>query len=66
MKVSWQVTGIRNDLYAKAHPLEVEKLKSVSERGKYLTPELYGQPKEMGIYYRPETALASKPEAKGK
>jgi hypothetical protein len=53
-KVSWQVTGIRNDPYAKANPLEVEKVKPENERGKYLAPEVYGQPKEMGIHYRPE------------
>lgn len=54
VKVSWQVTGIRNDAYAKAHPFEVERTKTEEERGKYLAPEVFGQPKEMGIYYRPD------------
>jgi hypothetical protein len=49
MKVSWQVTGVRQDAYAKAHPLEVEVDKPESERGYYIHPELYGQPKEKGI-----------------
>jgi hypothetical protein len=31
--VSWQVTGIRQDDYAKAHPIEVETDKAASERG---------------------------------
>ena len=49
MKVSWQVTGIRHDLVAQAHPLQVEKEKPDTERGYYLHPELYNQPKEKGI-----------------
>jgi trimeric autotransporter adhesin len=57
VEVSWQVTGIRNDLYAKAHPFEAEVAKSSVEKGKYLTPELYSQPKEFGIHYRPETQI---------
>jgi hypothetical protein len=46
VKVSWQVTGVRQDAYARAHPLVVEVAKSDSERGHYLHPELYGQPGE--------------------
>jgi len=44
LKVSWQVTGIRQDAYAKANPIEVEQEKSVEEKGKYLHPELFGEP----------------------
>lgn len=51
VEVSWQVTGIRHDPYAKANPLEVETMKTPEERGKYLNPELYGQPKEKGIHH---------------
>jgi hypothetical protein len=54
VKVSWQVTGVRKDAYAKAHPIEIEKVKSDKEHGKYLAPELYGKPIEMGIDFRPE------------
>jgi hypothetical protein len=49
MKVSWQVTGIRQDPYAKAHPISVEEDKPPEERGYYLHPDLYGQPEEMRI-----------------
>lgn len=49
VKVSWQVTCVRQDAYAKAHPLEVEKPKPESERGYYLYPELYGAPEEKGV-----------------
>jgi hypothetical protein len=49
MKVSWQVTGIRQDPYAKAHPIQVEEDKPDKERGYYLHPDLYGQPEENGL-----------------
>jgi hypothetical protein len=49
MKVSWQVTGKRQDVYVKAHPLRVEEEKSEAERGYYQHPALYGQPEEKGL-----------------
>lgn len=45
MKVSWQVTGVRQDAYAKAHPLVVEVVKPERERGTYLHPEAFGKPR---------------------
>ncbi|MCF8359776.1 MAG: hypothetical protein K9H26_13525 [Prolixibacteraceae bacterium] len=51
MKVSWQVTGIRNDAYARNHRIEVEIPKTEAERGKYLFPEENNQPKSFGIDY---------------
>jgi hypothetical protein len=50
VEVSWQVTGIRNDPYAKAHPMVVEQVKNEREKGKYYFPELYGQPKNKSLY----------------
>lgn len=41
LKVSWQVTGIRQDPYAEAHRIPVEPMKPEGERGTYLHPELY-------------------------
>ena len=32
VKVSWLVTGVRHDAYAKAHPLQVEEEKTDAER----------------------------------
>jgi len=49
MKVSWQVTGIRQDAWANAHRIQVEVEKPERERGYYLHPELYGAPEEKGI-----------------
>lgn len=43
VKVSWQVTGVRNDPYARQHPIKVEAEKPAAERGKYLYPQEYGQ-----------------------
>jgi trimeric autotransporter adhesin len=49
MEVSWQVTGVRQDAFAKAHPLVVEEAKNARERGFYLHPELYGAPQQKSI-----------------
>jgi trimeric autotransporter adhesin len=49
VKVSWQVTGVRQDAFAKAHPLVVEKDKEARLRGYYTHPELYGAPEEKQI-----------------
>jgi len=40
-KVSWQVTGVRQDAWANAHRIPVEVEKPAAERGSYLHPELY-------------------------
>jgi len=50
-EISWQVTGIRQDAYAKANPIEVEQQKAPKEKGKYLHPELFGGPgsKSVGL-----------------
>ncbi|WP_433975952.1 hypothetical protein [Tunturiibacter lichenicola] len=39
MEVSWQVTGVRSDAWAKANPLAVEEIKHETERGTYRHPE---------------------------
>jgi len=49
VKVSWQVTAVRQDAYAKAHPLVVEQPKEMKVRGFYKHPELFGQPEEKQI-----------------
>ena len=56
-KVSWQVTGVRQDAYAKTHPLVVEREKPGAERGFDVHPELYGQSAEK------QTQWARHPEA---
>jgi len=49
VKVSWQVTGIRQDAWANAHRIPVEEEKNARERGFYIHPELYGAPPEKQI-----------------
>jgi hypothetical protein len=48
-KVSWQVTGIRNDKWAEQNRIQVEVDKPLSKRGLYRTPELYGFGPERAI-----------------
>jgi len=48
-KVSWQVTGIRKDPWAKAHPIVTERDKPASELGLYKHPEVYNLPETKGI-----------------
>ena len=57
VRVSWQVTGVRQDAYAKTHPLVVEQAKTGKELGHYLHPALYGAGEEQSI------AAAQHPEA---
>ncbi|MCS7073759.1 MAG: hypothetical protein NZ108_04760 [Bacteroidia bacterium] len=49
VKISWQVTGIRKDPWANQNRVVVEPEKSPQEKGKYLHPELYGQPSDKTI-----------------
>jgi hypothetical protein len=48
-KVSWQVTGVRQDAYANAHRINVEEDKPTQEKGHYLHPELFGAPQKEAI-----------------
>ena len=41
-KVSWQVTGVRHDVWADAHRIPVEQVKPAGEQGRYMAPELFG------------------------
>ena len=67
VKVSWQVTGIRQDAWANAHRIPVEELKPGKERGSYLHPELYGAPEEKGVLWaRDPKAMKQWKEARTK
>jgi hypothetical protein len=48
-KVSWQVTGVRNDPWARKNSLPIEQNKPQNERGYYLHPDLYNQPEERNL-----------------
>ena len=49
MKISWQVTGVRQDPYANAHRIQVEVEKSAKEKGHYLHYKEYNQPIKKSI-----------------
>jgi hypothetical protein len=61
-RVSWTVTGIRHDAYANAHRLKVEEEKPAKQRGKYLHPDLFGQPASQAIFQAPNVQPHSKPQ----
>jgi len=50
VKVSWQVTGIRQDAYANAHRIPVEQDKPEKERGHYLYPDLFGHADDDSVF----------------
>ncbi len=56
VKVSWEVKAIRNDRWVRQYGFQTEQVKPRELQGKYVHPELYGQPKELGIHYHPEQA----------
>jgi hypothetical protein len=49
LRVSWQITGIRQDAWANAHRIPVEEEKEDRLKGFYIHPELYGQSEEKQI-----------------
>jgi hypothetical protein len=63
LEVSWQVTGVRKDPYALAHPFQVVEEKPQALRGKYLHPKENGVSEELGIDYDMHQALQEKTAA---
>ena len=49
LKVSWQVTGIRQDAWANKNRIRVEETKPEKERGHYLHADAFGQAEERGV-----------------
>jgi hypothetical protein len=58
VKVSWLVTGIRQDAYAQAHPIVVEESKPAEEQGLYLFPAGFGAGEEKQIGHSSRPAIA--------
>lgn len=52
MKVSWQLTGVRNDAWAQANPLVVDQEKPEDEKGYFLNPEAYGHDVTRHVQYK--------------
>lgn len=62
-KVSWQVTGIRQDAWANANRIPVEEVKPAHQKGKFFNPREHGQPDSLGIMYRDTSGMARESEA---
>jgi hypothetical protein len=52
-KVCWQLSASRQDAWAKANPLRVDRPKRARDRGKYLHPEVFGAPRSVAIHAMP-------------
>ena len=59
VRVSWQVTAVRKDPYARAHPLVVEQPKTGSDLGRYLFPQGYGVRRSLGVLVPKPVNVAS-------
>ncbi len=60
MKVSWQVTGIRQDPLAEKNRVQVVVKKSASEQGFNLHPEAYDMPLEKDLSWNKQLELRKK------
>ena len=60
LEVSWQVTGVRQDAWARSNRIQTEVDKPAQERGKYLHPEAHGKPPTLGSSYREGTTAAER------
>ncbi|MDT8394706.1 MAG: hypothetical protein RQ761_12755 [Bacteroidales bacterium] len=49
VKVSWQITGVRNDAWAQANRIQPEVDKPAHEKGLYMHPELFGKAVDKGL-----------------
>jgi hypothetical protein len=65
MKVSWQVTGIRQDAFANANRVVVEEDKPDQEIGKYIHPQAFGFSKKRGIHYDRNLEMEEDSRARG-
>ncbi len=54
LKVSWQVTGVRQGAWANKNRIPNAVPKPESERGRYLHPEAFGKPADRGIHAAPD------------
>ncbi len=64
MKVSWQVTGIRQDAFANANRIPVEEDKSEKEQGTYLHAEAFGVSEEMSLHKVHQTEMTQERKRK--
>lgn len=63
-KVCWQVTGVRQDAYARKHRIKVDTAKKAKDKGRLLNPEAFGRPRTDAIGYRKPPKRAKAPKVK--
>ena len=63
LEVSWMVIGVRNDAWARKNRIVPEQEKTGADRGKYLHPESFDQPRARGIDYDEQQRVLSETEA---
>ncbi|WP_189271940.1 hypothetical protein [Kitasatospora griseola] len=61
-KVSWQVTGVRLDKWARANPVTPVTAKPADQRGRFLHPTAFDQPVERGIGVPPAPVRTNRRE----
>ena len=61
VEVSWQVTGVRQDAWAKANRVVPETPKEARNKGKFLHPELFGADKSQQIGSKSQKSLPTPP-----
>ena len=49
LDVCWQITGVRCDDWARAHPLVADPSKSAEEKGLLVHPDLVGRPVDLSL-----------------
>jgi hypothetical protein len=54
MEVSWMITAVRKDNFAKSNPIKIEEEKQSEDKGYYLHPEAFGLSAERGIDFKNE------------
>jgi hypothetical protein len=57
VEVSWTIIATRDDPYMRAHRRPTVQPKTGAAKGKYLHPELYGQPEDKALYQSRNTVV---------
>jgi hypothetical protein len=60
--VCWQVTATRQDAWARANRLRVERRKPRAERGRFLHPQALGRPRSSAIHRAPRITRLPRPQ----
>jgi hypothetical protein len=65
LEVSWQITGVRRDGWARTNPLTADQEKPEEEKGYFVHPEVFGQPPERALSAPGGGEAARSPKTRG-